>query len=193
MTARLQNHMRAQALLARGAFADPCLGVITSLDTANYCAKVAIEPDNVETGWLPITSQWVGAGWGLYAPIPVGTQVLVLFSEANREMGIIAGALYCDRMRPLDCPEGEFWLVHKGGASLKFFNDGTALLKAPAGLEIEADTNITGALTVTGEITDNTPGNSVTVKALRDAYNAHKHPGVQTGAGITATTDTPAS
>lgn len=206
----LADHMRRQAMLARAGFSDPQLGVVTSLDTANYCVKVRIEPDNVETGWLPIASQWVGAGWGMFAPLPVGTQVQVIFSEANPEIGIVTGALFHDGMRPQNCPEGEFWLVHADGATVKLLNggdlrfthpdgselhfqqDGKVFAKAPGGFELEGDANITGALTVTGNITDNTPGNSVTVKALRDAYNAHMHGGVQTGGGTTSTTTNPA-
>lgn len=190
--AGLQDHMRRQAMLARGAFTDPCLGVVTSLDTANYCAKVRIEPDNVETGWLPIATQWAGAGWGFFAPIPVGTQVIVVFSECNAEIGLIVGALFHDAMRPLDCPEGEAWMVHEGGAFLKFENSGRVYMKAPEGFELEGDTNITGALTVTGDVTDRTDDNSVTVKALRDAYNAHHHTGVDTGSGTSGPTDEPA-
>jgi len=190
--AGLQDHMRRQAMLARGAYTDPCLGVITSLDSANYCAKVRIEPDGVETGWLPIASVWVGAGWGLFAPIPVGTQVEVIFSESNPEIGIITGAIFDDAHRPLDCPEGEFWLVHQSGTCLRLENSGRFYGKAVAGFELEGDVNITGNLTVTKDVTDNTPGNGVTVKALRDTYNAHKHGGVDTGSGQTQTTDQPA-
>lgn len=198
------------ALLARGAFTDPCFGIVSSLDTANYCAKVRLQPDDIETGWLPVLSQWVGGGWGMFSPPKVGTQVMVLFSEANPEVGAIAGQVFSDAMRPLDCPEGELWLVHADGATVKLLNggdvrfthpDGSELhfqaggqvyAKAPGGFELEGDTNITGALTVTADITDNAPGNGVTVKQHRDAYNAHAHAGVQTGGGVTAPTNTPA-
>lgn len=182
----LQNQMRLQAAMARGAFADAAIGVVSSLDIENYCAKVRLQPQNVETGWLPIASMWVGGGWGMFAPIPVGTQVTVVFAEASLDSGIITGALFHDRMRPLGCPEGEFWLVHEGGAHLKFFNDGNVEIKAPL-------TTIDGELKVTGDITDNTPGNGVTLKALRDAYNAHKHTGVQSGGAQSGTTTNPAT
>jgi hypothetical protein len=46
-----------------------------------------------------------------------------------------------------------------------------------------------GSLKTTGDITDNSGSNSATVKALRDAYDAHKHTGVTTGAGSTGITD----
>ncbi|MDD2795898.1 MAG: baseplate assembly protein, partial [Acidocella sp.] len=49
-------------------------GLVSSFDSATYSAKVLIQPENVLSGWLPIVSTWVGAGWGLAAPPPLGAQ-----------------------------------------------------------------------------------------------------------------------
>lgn len=210
MMQRMLNAMRVQAALAADGLAHARLGTVSSYDPDNYCAKVRLQPEDIETGWLPIASLWVGPQWGLFSPPPIDAQVVVLFAEADHEAGLILGALWSDAARPLSVPAGELWMQHKEGAYLKLLNGGDVHIvnpsgcelhmqdggkvyaKAPGGFELEGDTNITGELTVTKDITDNTPGNSVTVKTLRDDYNQHQHTGVQTGAGVTGLTTKPA-
>lgn len=186
MMRRLLNTMRLQAALAGEGLAHPKIGLVSSYDPDNYCAKVRLMPEDVETGWLPIGTLWAGPEWGLFVPPPIDAQALVLFVEADPEASIIVCLLWSDEARPLSVPSGEAWMVHQSGSHLKFLNDGNVEIKAPL-------TTIDGELKVTGDITDNTPGNDVTVKALRDAYNAHKHGGVQSGGSQTAITDHPAT
>lgn len=212
MMRRLLNSMRLQAALVGEGDARARLGIVTAYDPDNYCAKVTIQPDDIETGWLPINSLFVGEEWGLLCGPEVGAQAVVLHDEGDPDAGVIIGFIWSDAMRPVaGVPSGELWIVHKDGSYTKYLNggdmrhvhkDGCELhfqgtgkiyAKAPGGFEFEGDTNITGELTVTKNVTDNTPANSVSMKDHRDAYNAHKHAGVQTGAGITATTDTPAT
>lgn len=156
---------RAESLSARGSRCR--VGLVSSYDPANYCAKVRIMPEDVETGWLPITSPWVGDGWGLFAPPTVGDMVEVQFQEDDIEAGFIVGRFYNDSDRPLPVESGEFWLVHKSGSFLKFHNNGSVELHtaedldvtvlANANVSIEGDANVTVAgdtsVAVTGNIT----------------------------------------
>ena len=64
----LFNAIRAQGALQDGQSGQARCGIVQSFDPATYCAKVTLQPENVLTGWLPIATAWVGAGWGLAAP-----------------------------------------------------------------------------------------------------------------------------
>src|SRR3984957_16918597 len=103
----------------------PRFGVVTSVDISSSCARVTLQPEGVLSGWLPILTPWVGAGWGLVCPPSPGDQVLVLAQEGGAEHGVIAGGSYSDLARPPQAPPGEIWLVHKTGSFIKLASDGT--------------------------------------------------------------------
>lgn len=191
MTARLQNEMKKQAAQVVGSLALPRIGIVTSVDTraGSYCAKVKIQPEGIETGFLPISSQFVGNGWGLHLPPVLEAQAIVVFAEGDIENGIIVGFLYSNKALSLAAPAGDAWLVHTSGSSLKFNADGTVTVNAPAGFKVTGNTEITGTLKVTSDVTDNSGSNAQTMKSHRDAYNAHKHSGVQTGGGTSGVSD----
>jgi phage baseplate assembly protein V len=190
MSALKSAHAQLAQMVAAG-LAVTRLGTVTSYDPATYSAKVMIQPNATETGWLPIASAWVGNQWGMYCPPSQGDQVKVVFQEADSLVGIIDGCLYSDVDQPLSVNSGEFWLVHQTGAfikltndgklsmqdaaasSLVFNNDGTVTLTATT-FNIDADVNITG--TTTGS--DDGVFNSISV-------DNHTHGGVEPGDGDT--------
>jgi phage baseplate assembly protein gpV len=113
----------------------------------------------VLTGWLPILSAWVGAGWGMACPPSPGDQVLVLAQEGDAEHGVIVGRAFSDTQRAPAAPVGELWLVHKSGSFLKLANDGTVQVK--------------GDLHVDGDVYDR----HGPLDRLRQHYDAHTHGG----------------
>jgi phage baseplate assembly protein V len=200
----LTNMMRREAARAMTQLSLTRIGVVSNYDPATYSAKVRIQPEDVETGWLPVASLWVGNGWGLFAPPKVGDVVEVRFQEGGKEAGIVGLRHYGDALRPLAVPSGEFWLQHASGSFLKFRNDGSVELHTAGDLNatvagqanltvtgnvvasasqfnLTGDVNITGDVTVdgeifaTGDITD-LNGTDGTVGHIRDVYNTHTHP-----------------
>lgn len=209
MMQRLLNTMRAQAELAASGRARTRIGLVSSYDATNYCAKVRLMPEDVETGWLAVTTPWSGNGWGLFAPPTPGDMVEVQFQEGDLQAGFIVGRFYSDSDRPLAAPSGEFWLVHQSGSLLKFHNGGTVELVAAGTLtssapqwnhtgpvHITGDVTITGNETVTGNDTVggnivatgniSDQGGSKSMAGMRTAYNSHTHTDPQGG-----TTGTP--
>lgn len=175
---RFWNMVKAGAGGLDGLAGTARFGLVSSFDPAAYAARVLIQPENVLTGWLPIVSAWVGAGWGLAAPLTPGAQVLVIAQEGDAEHGVIIGAVWSAVDVPMPVPAGELWLRHKSGSFVKLLNDGT--------IGIQATTvNISGDLVVTGDISDKN-GLHGTLAALRNAYDVHIH-GVPQG-GVTGTT-----
>jgi phage baseplate assembly protein V len=157
MMNQLMNTMRAQAALASSGRASVRLGIVSSYDHANYCAKVRVQPEDTETGWLPVTSPWIGNGWGMFAPPTPGDLVEVQFQEDSFEAGFVCQRFFNDADRPLPVPSGEFWLVHKSGSFLKFRNDGSVELNTAGNLTGTVGGN--ASLTVAGNMTTNVSGN----------------------------------
>jgi phage baseplate assembly protein gpV len=157
---RFLNAVKSHAAALDHGMGQPRFGLVTSVDPQRYAARVALQPEGVITGWLPIATPWVGSGWGLVCPPAPGDQVLVLPQEGNAEHGVIVGLSFSDRARPpQNAPAGEFWLVHRSGTSLKLANDGTV--------------RINGDLHVAGDVYDS----AGSLSRLRGHYDQHTHPG----------------
>jgi phage baseplate assembly protein gpV len=148
-------------------------GLVSSFDPSAYAARVMIQPENVLSGWLPVTSAWVGAGWGMMAPLSPGDQVLLVAQEGDAEHGVIIGRVWSTADPPPVTPVGELWLQHKSGSVFQLRNDGTVFMQAPT---IE----MTGNLVVSGNISD-MGGAHGTIATLRSAYDSHVHPDPQGG------------
>lgn len=156
---RFLNAVKAHAAALDRGQGQPRFGVVTSVDPARYAARVKLQPEGVLSGWLPILSPWIGAGWGMFCPPAPGDQVLVLAQEGEAEHGVIVGACFSDRRRAPDGAVGEVVLVHRSGSSFRLANDGTV--------------RIVGDLHVAGEVFDR----HGSLDGLRDHYNIHSHPG----------------
>jgi uncharacterized protein involved in type VI secretion and phage assembly len=143
----LLNQVRAQALaVAAASRAATRIGIVDGYDPTNYCVKVRLQPEDSSaapgstlTGWLPILSPFVGAGWGMVAGPTAGDVVDVHFQEGGHEAGFVCQRFFGDAARPPGpCPSGEFWLTHKSGSLLKFHNDGSVEVTAAGNLTLTA-------------------------------------------------------
>lgn len=189
----LLNAMRGQAIAAMDGRADPRNGLVESYDPGSYSAKVALQPDGVSTGWIPVGSPWVGNGWGMFAPPSPGDLVEISHQEGDPQQPQVGQRFYNDDDRPLPCPSGEFWLVHKSGSMLKFHNDGSVDLKAAGTLNATAATaNVTasGAANVTAPaITLGAAGQSLlafVTSAFQSLFNNHTHTSSASGSPTSA-------
>lgn len=177
---KLRHAMASTAALAASGMAAPRFGTVTSYDEATHTIKAMLEPEGVETGWLPILVLMSGQGWGVYAAPAQGDQALLIFAEGDALVGVCAGFIPNDEDVPPKVPAGQIWLEHQ---------DGHFIHLTPEGISSKGPWVHDGDFTTTGQITDNSPANEVTVQDLRIAYNSHKH--AETGS-ITQVTDTPA-
>jgi uncharacterized protein involved in type VI secretion and phage assembly len=137
---RLRNHMRLEAQRATADLSMPRAAIVTgSIDPAHYSARVLLQPEGTLTGYLPIASQWVGNGWGMFCLPSPGDVVDVIFQQGGGGAGVIVGRQFNAKAQPLPAPVGEFWLVHETGTAFKLTNDGGVLLSAHGDLRIEAN------------------------------------------------------
>lgn len=183
---RLINSIKAHAAGLDLGQAQPRFGIVTSFDPNSYAVRVTLQPEDVLSGWLPVLSTWIGAGWGLAAPPSPGDQVLVLSQEGHAEHGVIVGGAYSEQALPPSIggaavPSGEAVLFHASGAYLRLGNDGSFVLNAASGKPV----TVIGDLIVTGNISDQN-GAHGTLADLRNAHDQHVHGGVTAGEAETA-------
>jgi len=151
------NAIKAQAGAMDQSMAQPRFGLVASVDPMHATARVRLQPEDVLTGWLPILSPWVGAGWGLACPPSPGDQVFILAQEGDADHGVIAGRAFSDTAGSPAAEVGELWLVHKSGSFVKLLNDGSVRVK--------------GHLHVDGDVFDQ----HGSLAQLRSHYNLHVH------------------
>lgn len=177
----------------------PQHGTVTSYDPKTYRAKVAIQPDNIESNWMPIKTVWAGNGWGFRAPPPAGTQVQVTFQEEDQDSPVISGFLYDDTNPAATgtLAQGEIEILHKTGSVLRLTNDGKVLVNGHVELDM---TGPTIKITATTEVDVTAPaiklGNGGTLTkllmyAFKAFYNAHVHSGVTAGSSTSGPPQTP--
>lgn len=167
------NVMKAQASALDQSAGQPRLGIVSSVDPSGYTARVVLQPEGIVSGWLPVLSSWIGAGWGLACPPSPGDQVLVLPQEGDAEHGIIAGRLWSAALSPPSAPCGEFWLVHKSGSFIKLVNDGSVSGSATA-WTLTGNVQVTGNVVVSGDVV-----------AGGISLDSHRHGGVKAGSDDT--------
>jgi Type VI secretion system/phage-baseplate injector OB domain/GpV Apex motif len=183
------NAMRREAATTGQESAGTRLGTISGYDASNYLAKVLLQPDGVETGWLPIASIGVGNGWGIQVAPNIGDVVEVEFQDGGIDAALIAGRFFNSSARPNSVPPGEVWLVHKGGQFIKMLSDGSISSKGT--WNHQGDLNVTGNETVGGNVTaqgtvqaPNVVGTTNVTFGGKSGV-AHTHSGVQTGSSST--------
>jgi phage baseplate assembly protein gpV len=170
---RYLNALKAQSAAQDLAAGRPRFGTVVSVDPKRHAAKVQLQPEGVVTGWLPVLSPWVGAGWGLCVPPMTGQQVFVLPQDGEGEHGVIVGGAWSDGSATPGAPVGEVWLVHQSGSFIKLVANGTV--------------QVNGDLHVNGDVYDR----HGSLDRLRGNYDAHTHGNVQPGGGNTGPTSNP--
>lgn len=116
-------------------------GVVTSVNnTLPYTVKVRLEPYQIETGWLPISSSYVGNGYGIVLPPPAeGNHVKVIFSMGDINSGFVVGSTYNNTTAPPQVNFGDAGIFHKSGSSIVMKNDGSIVITSKGGGSIVLD------------------------------------------------------
>jgi phage baseplate assembly protein gpV len=143
----LANSLKIQAAAMDAQQGQSRWGIVSSVNSGPnggpYTAKVRMQPEDVLTGWLPVLSSMVGAGWGMVSPPYPGQQVFVIPDCGDHAHGVIVGATWSQPAgNPTPQPPGsvggaaapvlpgEFGVVSKPGSYIRGSNDGSLLLVA---------------------------------------------------------------
>lgn len=194
------NALKARAGAMDQTVGRPRFGVVSSVDPHSYAARVTLQPEGVLSGWLPVLSPWVGAGWGMACPPAPGDQVLVLPQDGDAEHGVIVGRAFSAAALPPaggngPAPAGELWLQHACGSVVRLGNDGSVSISAQGLVSIAAATRVTVAAPEIELDAAAVRGGDAAASAQRLAtegfvlslFNAHTHAdaqGGQTGAPL---------
>jgi len=158
-----RNRMRAEAAAVHQTFGAGRWATVTSSRSTDtgYAVKVLIQPEGVQTTWIPVLSQMVGNGWGIVCPPNQGQQVFIEPVNGSGDEYVVTGMAYSLKTRPPQpggnpVAPGEIALVHQTGSFLKLHNDGSIDVTSNQDGRITVGRNLT--VTVTGNATINVTG-----------------------------------
>jgi len=107
------------------------IGLVTSYDPKTHTAKVMLQPEQFETGSIPIETHAMGNNYGhVTGLVPgdgktTGDQVVVRYQEGDFESGKISGRIHSDVDMPPQVQSGETAIVSQFNASIKMNKDGS--------------------------------------------------------------------
>jgi phage baseplate assembly protein gpV len=120
-------------------------GLVTSYDPEKHLAKVMLKPEDQESGWLPIETGHIGAGYGIATGLTpgdgkeTGDQVIVRHQEGDFEGGKIVQRVHSNMDKPPKVEAGETVVWTKGGQQMYFNKDGSARIIDGKGGSIRTD------------------------------------------------------
>ena len=103
----------------------PRIGIVSSYDPATHSVKLMRQPENIETGFIPLPSHAIGSGWGIVTGPQVGDQFVMGFVGGDVEVPFIAGRLFSDQEKPPTVQSGEILMKHQSGSSIAMRADGS--------------------------------------------------------------------
>lgn len=105
MTALNEARRVAEAAVAR--VGKPCHGIVSAVDPVNHAVKVLVQPDNTESGWLPVST--IAAGSIRICRIPdMNEHVTLLAMEGDAEhLAVVAAQFDAVVMPPLSPATGK--------------------------------------------------------------------------------------
>lgn len=125
------------------------VGIISSYDPSTHAVKLTMQPEGDQTGWMPIATQGVGNGFGVYSGPTLGESVVVAYHDAEQEAGIIIGRLPTNDETPIETQSGEYIAQTPWGSFVKLLKDGSVAVQDKAGASIVLDGQ--GNVTLTGK------------------------------------------
>lgn len=125
MSEDLANLIRREAAGPSNARAPNRFGIVTSYNKTTYAVKVTIQPEGIETGWIPLGSTAIGNGFGIVMGAKAGDLVQLSFIDGDHSTPTIVGRFFSDKQRAPEVEGGEFMLRHESGTRHHFAKDGS--------------------------------------------------------------------
>lgn len=114
----------------------PRLGNIIAYDPNLHAARVSLQPEGIETGWIPVHSPHVGNGYGEVIPLTIGQQVKVGFPEYGSNQGVVDAQVFDARnqvpVAAQGAQAGERIIVGATGSLFAITNDGVIRVNGSA-------------------------------------------------------------
>lgn len=158
-------------------------GEITAYNPINYTVKVELQPEGVETGFVPLEAAWVGNGFGAVFGPNIGDQARLSFIDGRVQATVVGGRFFNNANQPPVVQSGQAAFVDSKGSYIRLNNDGTITMGSSAGIIAATPIfKVVGQILATGNITTNAD----VITSTLSSVNAHVHGGVQSGSSNTA-------
>ena len=151
--------------------------LVSSWDPQKHLAKVIYQPEEQESGWLPVHTMSAGNGYGLMTGLTPGDQVEVTHQEGDFDDGAITSRVHSEQAPAPTVYSGEQLLLTPWGSKIYFAKDGSVTILDQSGASFKFDGS--GNLTIT------TSGN-VVFNAPNIALNGQVYLGGGIGSGVAA-------
>jgi len=143
-------------MAAMGDITMPEHATISSYDASSHAVKVLIQPEEIESNWMPLGAIGIGNGWGVAVGPQIGDQVMVVFEHGDRSSGSIVGRYFSTSQQAIPVPSGEIWMVHQKQSALKLTNDGKVSVNSASDTNVtvggNANITATGNATITAKV-----------------------------------------
>lgn len=118
---------------------NPRYGIVTSYDPDKHAAKIAFQPENQESGWIPIHAHHIGDGWGILVGLQIGDQVKLDHQESDFEVGSVVARVHSDEEKPPRVEAGEMLLKHQKAGQIFFDKNKNITWTGTSGQIIQTD------------------------------------------------------
>ena len=102
-------------------------GNIAAWDPKRHAVKVTIQPEGIDSNWIPLSSEFIGNGWGMVFGPSVGDQVEIHWPEGGINEASASRRVFDTRNPPPKAAQqakaGEAYLVAKFGSSFTITHD----------------------------------------------------------------------
>lgn len=165
--------LKLHAATQVGALGQPRHALVTSVDPTSHSVKVSIQPDGIESGWIPDTAV-SACGLKIACPAEIGTQVLVVPVEGDAEHPVVVARLFDVSIVPPTSPATNK-PVQPGEIGI-FTNEGCYMHFTGSTIFIGGKLVVDGSIQVNGDVV-----------AADVSLTAHVHRGIEIGNGISGT------
>lgn len=160
-------------------------GIISAVDAANHKVRCKIPAlEDLETAWLSYLTP--NAGGNQFYCLPDEGELVAVLLDARGEGGCVLGAIYNEK-DTTPANDNNMWVKkftngtvishNRKSGEININTSGSVTVTAGGGVKINADTSISGKLTVSGKITSGTEVSAPKVKQGSIELGSHKHPG----------------
>ncbi|KAA0685995.1 hypothetical protein DTW90_34480 [Neorhizobium sp. P12A] len=114
------------------------VATVSSYDPNRHAVKAQLQPEGVETGWIPISTAHVGENFGIAIGPQIGDQIVVGFHEGDIDSPYMIGRLHSDQERPPIAQAGEIVIQTKEGFIFKVTSSSASIVTGGLPLTIDA-------------------------------------------------------
>ena len=120
-------------------------GLVTSWDPKNHLAKVMVQPEGQETGWIPVHTMAAGNGYGHMTGLTpgdgktTGDHVEITYQEGEFESGAITSRVHSKVDQPPELQSGEQLFMTPFKSFVKLAKDGSITHTDAGGATIVQD------------------------------------------------------